>query len=477
MNRISFSSWLILLASAPGAILAREPLSEAETEIPMVLSSVGGAVDTTSGSADSLPAQSVLQENKDKWSFDDCVNWAIKNNSDVRRNALDILMADENIGEAKDAWLPSVGFSTSHSFINYPVAEAGRKGNAYTSSYGIEASWTVWEGNIRKYRLESARLLQRQQELAGADIEKDIRLGVLQGYLNILYASEAVAIAEQTLEVSKAQTERAQKLMQAGRSSKVDYAQIESQYAQDKYNLVQASGNLETAKVNLKAILEITLEKDFDIQTSNFDDSEIMATLPDMESVYRIAESWLPGIKSNDISREIYANDIKIAQAGNMPQISLSGGIGSGYTSGGEKWSTQMSHGLNEKIGLNLSVPIYDGNSTRRAVAKARLAALEYEIDRDNLLNNLSQTIENLYTEARNAQAKYLAGIKQQEAASLTADLVNRQFELGLVNPLELLTAHNNLLNARLELLQSKYMAVLSKKTIDFYANATVSLP
>jgi outer membrane protein TolC len=64
----------------------------------------------------------------------------------------------------------------------------------------------------------------------------------------------------------------------------------------------------------------------------------------------------------------------------------------------------------------------------------------------------------------------------QLESAELTSELVNRQFELGDVNAVELLTAHNNLLNARLELLQSKYMAILSNKTIQYYATQSVNI-
>ena len=104
------------------------------------------------------------------------------------------------------------------------------------------------------------------------------------------------------------------------------------------------------------------------------------------------------------------------------------------------------------------------------------MAELEYDLTKDNLLDELSQTIESLYINATNAHAKYEAGLVQLEAVKLTDDFVNRQFELGLVNPLDLLTAHNNLLNARLELLQSKYMAILSSKAINFYASRDVSL-
>lgn len=411
-----------------------------------------------------------------KWSFSDCMNWAIEHSTDVKKALLSILQADQDVGSAKDAWLPTVGFSTNQSFTNYPVSTAGRNSNMYGSSYGLNASWTVWEGNVRKYRLNTAKILKEQQQLAGEDIVKNMTLNILSAYLNILYARETVAIATQTLEVSTTQTARAKRLMESGRSSKVEYAQIESQMAQDQYNLVQAESNLASAKMNLKKILALGLDYDIEIEDLSLTESDINALLPTMEETYNYAAAWLPGIKSNELNKEVYANDVKIAKAGNLPNISLQGGIGSSYNSGGNSWGWQMGHGLNEQLGVSVSVPIYDGNSTKRAVAKARLNELEYDVTQKQLLDDLSQTIEGLYIDYDNAKAKYVSGQKQLEATSLTADLVNRQFELGLVNPLELLTAHNNLLNAKLELLQSKFMAVLSNKTINYYATSEVRL-
>ena len=134
-----------------------------------------------------------------------------------------------------------------------------------------------------------------------------------------------------------------------------------------------------------------------------------------------------------------------------------------------------MGHNFNENIGVNISIPIFDGNSTKRAVAKAKLAEMEYDLTKKTLLDDLSQTIESLYIDATNAKAKYDSGLIQLESTRLTDDLVNlSSLSLGLVNPQELLSAHNNLLNAKLELLQSKYMAILANKTINYYATKEV---
>ncbi|MBD5195162.1 MAG: TolC family protein [Bacteroidales bacterium] len=411
------------------------------------------------------------------WTFAECVDWASANNVDIRRNLLDILQAEQDALSADDAWLPTVGFSTSHNYANYPFHDSSRNGNTYSSSYGVNAAWTAWEGNVRKYRQANARRVLQRSHIEGEELERALKLSILQGYMNILYAREAVEIARQTLEVSESQAHRAQRLTESGRSSRVDYAQIESQKAQDAYNLVQAQNNLESSRLALRNILQLGLGYDFDISSVNFPDSDVLAAVPSKEDTYSLAMAWLPSFKSNEITREILADEVKIAKAGYLPTISVNGGLGTGYTTGGANWASQMGHSFGPNIGLSLSVPIFDGNATKRAVAKAKLSELEYDLNKRTLIDDLTQTIDGLYIDASNAQAGYKAGLSRLEAASLTNELTTRQFELGLVNPLELLTAHNNYINARLEVLQCKYTAILALKTIQFYCDGTITMP
>lgn len=410
------------------------------------------------------------------WTFGECIDWATRNSTTMRQAMLSVLQAEQYVLSAKDQYLPTVSFGTTQSYSSLPFAQDGQKHNTYSSAYNITAGWTLWEGTQRKYKLNSAKLLQQQQELAGEDAVLTLKLGILQAYLNILYAREAIVIAEQTLEVSTAQTERSKKLLDAGKISKVDHAQIETQQAQDSYSLVQARNSYESALMALKKILQLDLNYRLEVADVSFDDSEVMALLPERGDVYLTAAGWLPEIRSNEISKDIYDNDVKAAKATALPTMTLNGSLGTGYTNRGEGWGSQMKHSFSPGIGLSISVPLFNANSTKRAVAKAKLARLEYDLNRKLLLDDLAQTIENLYIEAGNARARYTSGQTALNSAQLTSELADRQFELGLVNPLELLTAHNNLLTARLELLQSKYMAILSNKTINYYATQEMAL-
>ncbi|MDE5796194.1 MAG: TolC family protein [Muribaculaceae bacterium] len=152
------SFYLFLLTSLPVTPLS-VPTSVAEPESGLT------AADVTAPPVMEMPAI---------WSFEDCIAWATANNTDIRRTLLDILQADQDIASAKDQWLPTVGFATTQSYTNFPSAAEGAKSNIYGSQYGVNASWTVWEGNVRKYRPESAKIVRRQRELAEEDMVKSV---------------------------------------------------------------------------------------------------------------------------------------------------------------------------------------------------------------------------------------------------------------------------------------------------------------
>ena len=85
-------------------------------------------------------------------------------------------------------------------------------------------------------------------------------------------------------------------------------------------------------------------------------------------------------------------------------------------------------------------------------------------------MTSLSQTIESVYIDAENAQAKYESCAEKLTSASLTDELVNEQFALDLLN------AHSSLLTAQQELLQAKYLTILNKRLLNFYQAQQISL-
>ena len=239
-----------------------------------------------------------------------------------------------------------------------------------------------------------------------------------------------------------------------------------------------AESDYETYKTQLKQLLELGIGYDMQIDSIAFDDDEILQPLPDKVEVYNTAIAWLPEVQQSALQQDMSELDIKIAKSGYLPTISLSGSVGTGTNSSSNySFGSQMKHNFNEQIGISLSIPIFDAKQTKTEVAKARIDKMNSILDYRSLLNDVAQTIESAYLNARNSQAQYASGKESVRSAELTDELTNEQFKLGMVNTLDLLSSHNALLTARLQLLQSKYMALLNLKMLDYYQHKGITLP
>lgn len=408
------------------------------------------------------------------WSYNDCLDYARQHNITLQKSVLNEQVSDLTLEEAKAQWQPSLDFATSHNVTNTPWSE-NRK-NGYNSSYGLNAGWTVWNGGSRENTIKRSKVSTGIDRLATTDVLRTLETDLLQVYINILYAKEAITINEEAVKLSEAQVDRMRQLMEGGRVSRVDYAQLQAQLEQDRYNLVNSQGTYDNRRMELKRLLQLGIDSDIQLEQVEWTAAQVLASLPPIEESYNMALATDVRLQSLDLEAEVAQIDEAIAKAGRMPRISLNAGVGTGYSTPGAAFGTQMKQSWNESLGLTLSIPILDNKKTKVAVAKAKVQTLNTQLDRDSRINELSQAVETWYIDTRAAQSRYTAGEGQVRSAEVSNELVNEQFKLGLVNPVELMNAHNALLEARHSLLQAKYMAILGHKMIDFYRTATVNI-
>ena len=418
------------------------------------------------GAADTIP---------DTWSYRECVDYAYSNNISLKKQLLTQQSGIINTEAANAEWLPTLNFATTHGYTNY----AKEGSNSYTGTYGLNASWNVWDGGRRTSNIDLNKVQNRIDSHSVEAVRNNLETTILKYYLNILYNREAVSIAESALELSKAQLDRANELMNVGKLSRVDYSQFESQYLSDNSSLVTARGQLQSSLTDLKQMLQLSLDTRFELDDFIPSDDIInVESLPDMLDVYDTALNWLPEIINGQLKSQLQDYNIKIARSGYMPTISLNAGIGTGTNSSDpSKWGEQMGNKLNEQVSVTLSVPIIDQKSASTKTRLAQIDKLNADLDYRQLQIDLSKTIESLFVDANNYIAQYNSGKMQVQSAALTEELTTEKFNLGLVNTVELLTAHTNLLSARMQLLQSKYLAILSIKMINFYQHNLITLP
>lgn len=409
------------------------------------------------------------------WTYADCVSYAREHNISLQKSRLSEETSAYNLEEAKAQWQPTLDFATSHAYANYPWGEGSK--NGYNSSYGLNAGWTVWNGGERENTIKRNRLQTEIDRLNTGHQLRTLETDLLQVYVNILYARESIGIYDEAAKVSEAQADRGQQLMEAGRMSRVDYAQLRSQAEQDRYAVVNARATYDTRRMELKQLLELGVDTDITPAAVEWDSAQVMAALPPITESCALARDTDLRIKGLELESEASEVDVAIARAGRSPRLTLNAGAGTGYAAPGGAFGTALKRGWNESLGLTLSIPILDNKKTKTAVARAKVQQMDAQLDIDQRLTELDQTVENWYIDTRSAQSRYTAAEQQLKSARLTDELTNERFDLGYVDTVELMTAHNSYVEAQHTLLQAKYMAMLGQKMIEFYRNATVTLP
>jgi outer membrane protein len=252
--------------------------------------------------------------------------------------------------------------------------------------------------------------------------------------------------------------------------SKADLSQLTSQRAQDEYNIVEAESNLRNYKRQLKQLLQLTTEEEFDIVIPTTTDEMALQEIPQMQGVYESALAIRPEIQNAKLGIEASDLNIKIAKAQKLPTIGLNASAITNTTSmSNNAWGTQLKTNFNVGAGFNVSIPLFDNRSTKTAVNKAAIQKMNYQLDLQDKQTALYSTIENYWLQAVTNQNKFKAAKVATESQQTSYDLLSEQFRLGLKNIVELMNGKDNLLMAQQNELQSKYLTILNIDMLKFY--------
>lgn len=449
---------------------------------------VGNAMPQTQETAIGTQQQDSTQTLPAQWNLQACIDYALQQNITIRKNRLNAESAEVDVKTARAALFPSLTASVSQRIVNRPNSQtntiidgdnitSSQSKTSYNGSYGIDANWTLYNGSKRLNTLKQQRMNNRIAELGVAESENTIEESITQIYVQILYAAEAVKVNEATLDVSRAECERARALLAAGSIARSDLAQLEAQVSTDKYQLVTAQATLQDYKLQLKQLLELDGEKEMTLYIPTLGDENVLSPLPSKTDVYRSALTLRPEIEADRLNVKASELDIDIARSGYIPTISLSAGIGSTNTNGNDfTFGEQIKQNWNNSLGVTVSVPIFNNRQTKSAVQKAKIQKQNSELDLLDNQKNLYKTIEGLWLDANSAQQRYVAAIEKLRSTQTSYDLIQEQFNLGMKNTVELLTEKNNLLNAQQETLQAKYMAILNTQLLKFYQGEQITL-
>lgn len=423
------------------------------------------------------------------WTLTECIDYALQNNITLQQAKLQKQSATEERKQAKAALLPSLSASTNQSFGYRPWLENGvatvtngtvnSKVNKtyYNGSYGINAQWTVWNGNQNRNQVKLGEVSEQQAELQTETTANNIQERIAQLYVQILYMNEAVEVNKQSLETSKRNEQRGKEMVEVGKMAKADLAQLTAQRAADEYTIVEAESNIANYKLQLKQLLELTGDEAFDIEMLTAGDEQALAEIPALSTVYETALGGRPEIKNAQLGLKQSDIQMNIAKAGAMPTISINGGVGTNTASmSSQNWDKQIKTNFDASVGASVSVPLFDNRKTKTAVNKARIQQEQAQLELLDQQKQLYATIEGYWLDAETNQQKFKTALTTVESEQASYDLLEEQFRLGLKNIVELMTGKDRLLSSQQNKLQAKYTTILNRQLLRFYQGEKMTL-
>lgn len=416
------------------------------------------------------------------WTYDECLSYAVKEGTTLRRAGLTRQTATETRLASDAALFPSLSFSTSQNVSNQPWKANGSSTilnneiqtvtskTSYNGSYNLGANWTVWNGGRNYNQVKANRIAEEKAELDSITAALTLEERIAQYFAQILYSKEAVEVNRSILEAAKVNENRGIEMVRVGSMSKADCSQLTSERAQREYDLELSINNVRNYKRQLKALLQITDDDDFDITDTTPSDELALAPIPLMQDVYLAALENRPEIKNAQKSIDNADIQMKLAKGQRMPTITMNASVTTNNSSQStNSWSDQIKTNFRAGGGVTVSVPIFDQRTARTAINKANIQRQTALLDLKEKQSSLYSTIENYWIEATGNQSKFKAAKAATESSQVSYDLLSEQFAVGMKNIVELQAGMTRLLNARQSELQAKYLTIYNIKMLELY--------
>ena len=413
------------------------------------------------------------------WSLRECCDYAVEHNIGIKQQQNQCRQQEIQLSTSKNSRLPDLSASVNQ---NFSFGRGLTMDNTYTNtntsstSFSLGTSVPLFTGFEIPNQI---KLNQLNLEAATADLEKaknDIRMQVAQAYVQILYDMEMADVAHRQIAIDSAQVARLQAFVDNGKASGAELSQQKATLANSKLTATQADNNLRLAILTLTQLLELDTPEGFTINRPSLEELDHLAgqaSLVTPDQVYAEALGIKPEIISQQLKLKGTAHSIKIAQAGNYPTLSLSGGLGTNYytTSGfkSDSFGKQLENNFSQYIGLNLSVPIFNRFSTRNRIRSARVDQANQQLQLDNTKKTLYKEIQQVYYNALNAQSKTQSSAEAVQSSKDAFDLVQAKYENGKSTITEFNEAKNNYMKSESDLVQARYENLYQHALLEFY--------
>ncbi|ERJ59148.1 hypothetical protein M472_10220 [Sphingobacterium paucimobilis HER1398] len=419
-----------------------------------------------------------------KWTLEECVAYAIDNNVSIGQTELDNKLAEIDKKDAFGSFLPNVNANASHSWnrgLNTNIT-TGILENQTTqfTSMGASLGVDIFKGMQNQNRFRKAKLALISSQYQHLKMEEDVALNVVNAYLQVLFNKEAVKVQKQQFETDSLQLVRSEVLVDAGMIPRGDLFDIKATIATDKQRIIEAQYALIISKMSLAQLLQMKEFKDFDIADVAYEFQVNSILLEGPESIFGKAKNERTELKIAENNVRIAEKEIEIAKGAYLPTLSGFYGFSSRVSyakipdgQGGLKnpppFFEQFNLYKGHNFGFQLSVPIFNGFSTRNNVSRSKVNLDKSKLTLEQTELDLERNIYTAYSDAKGALETYMATKEMLKAREEAFRYTKERYENGMATGFDYNQSQTLLVNIQSDLLRTKYDYLFRTKILEFY--------
>ena len=409
--------------------------------------------------------------------IDDCMRYAVENSVSVGQKQLAHDDSKTNYSEAVASLFPAVNGSVGGA-MNFgrgidPATNAYTSVTTFNNSYGISGSMPLFDG-LQGINTVRAMKVARQRGAVETEIARDeVAMQTLSAYMDVVYYTEAVAIAREHLEASRKTLELVRRQEELGTKSAADVAEIESQEANYDYLLTTEENNLALAYIKLREVMNYPQGEQLVIETNI--NLEALPSAASEQALLDYALANNPRIAASRFATEQSRLNLAKAKGAYSPSLYLYGGYNTSYyidfdnKAAYDPFGTQFRNNRGGYVQLSLSIPIFNGLSARSSKRRAANAYRSAQLEQVAVERAVESEVSQTWQQMQGFGKQYVQGQKKVSAAQLAYDGAERKFENGLISALDLQTAANTLLQAKSDKLRARLQYIIKSRMVDYY--------
>ncbi|BDN95610.1 outer membrane channel protein TolC [Citrobacter sp. RHBSTW-00678] len=387
-------------------------------------------------------------------------------NPELRKSAADRDAAFEKINEARSPLLPQLGLGADYTYSNGYRDANGVNSNATSAS--LQLTQTLFD-------MSKWRALTLQEKAAGIqDVtyqtdQQTLILNTATAYFNVLNAIDVLSYTQAQKDAVYRQLDQTTQRFNVGLVAITDVQNARSQYDTVLANEVTARNNLDNAVEQLRQVTGNYYPELASLNVDGFKTNKPQAVNALLKEAENRNLSLLQARLSQDLARE----QIRLAQDGHLPTLGLTASTGvsdtsySGSKTRGATGSQYDDSNMGQnKIGLNFSLPLYQGGMVNSQVKQAQYNFVGASEQLESAHRSVVQTVRSSFNNI-NASISSINAYKQAVvSAQSSLDAMEAGYSVGTRTIVDVLDATTTLYNAKQQLANARYTYLINQLNV-----------